>query len=153
MLGALGLAGGFYLLLIDTLDLPELYVGAGAVLLSLAMFAASRDPAPDAIAPRLRWWLRAWRVLARLPGDMAVVSLAALSQLVSRQRHRGALRAVPFAAGDAGSAAGRRALAEALGSVTPNTIVLGVDVQHGLILAHELRGRRGRASIDVLGLG
>lgn len=154
LIGALILAGSFYLLLIDTLDLPELYTGAGVVVLAAALFGASRDPEPTEIAPRALWWLRGWRVLARVPGDIAGVSFAALDQVVRRRPSYGGLRAVSFA-GDRNprTAAGRRALAEALGSLTPNTIVLGVDVERGLILAHELRPGHGRRSIDVLGLG
>jgi hypothetical protein len=97
-------------------------------------------------------------VLIRVPGDIAGVSIAALVQLTARRASYGALRAVPFGDREGGgddpaTAAGRRALAEALGSLTPNTIVLGVDVERRLILAHELRPGRGRDSIDVLRLG
>ncbi|HLH15186.1 MAG TPA: hypothetical protein VKV16_10390, partial [Solirubrobacteraceae bacterium] len=62
--------------------------------------------------------------------------------------------AVPFRFGDPENPrdAGRRALAEALGSLAPNTIILGVDPESGLILAHQLRRSGGSETIDVLGL-
>ena len=47
----------------------------------------------------------------------------------------------------------RRALAEAVGSLTPNTIVIGVDEERNLILGHQLRRSGGADGVDVLGLG
>ena len=49
--------------------------------------------------------------------------------------------------------AGRRALAESLGSFAPNTIVVGVDPEQELILGHQLRRRGGDEAIDILDLG
>ncbi len=147
------LVGGFYLVLIDTVDTPELYAGAGVVTLAVALFAAGRDPDAE-LRTRLIWWLRAGWALVRVPADIAITSWAAIVQLRHRHARCGRLRAVTFAAGGEQSEdAGRRALAEALGSLAPNTIIVGVDAERGLILAHELRPRQGRDSIDVLRLG
>ncbi len=84
-----------------------------------------------------------------------VVCLAILQQLVRPRSERGALRAVPFDFGERDSPrdAGRRALGEALGSLAPNTIVVGIDPEHNLILAHQLYLSGGSDAVDVLGLG
>ncbi len=152
---AFGFAGAFYLLLIDTTQLPELYAGAGATLMAAGGFEAARRGGLGGVSPRLTWLARGWRALAHLPADIFWVSLAALQQLVSPRHARGVLRAAPFAFGDADDPKdiGRRALAEALGSLTPNTIVIGIDAERNLILAHQLRRTGGADAADVLKLG
>jgi hypothetical protein len=105
-----------------------------------------------AISPA--WLIPAWRLLINIPLDIGRLSLAALAQLVRPRAPRGALRAFPFRHGPGAdpAAAGRRALAEALGSLAPNTIVIGIDRDRELILAHQLERSGGAETIDVLGL-
>lgn len=154
MLLGFGLAAAFYLLLIDTTDLPELYAGVGAALLSAILFELSCQQELVEISLAASALRHAWRVVVRAPVDIVVVSRVALAQLVRRQATRGVFRAVPFeAGGERGGDAGRRALAEALGSLTPNTIVLGVDVERDLLLVHQLHRAGGREQLDVLELG
>jgi hypothetical protein len=148
-----GLGGAVYLLLIDTLDSPELYAGAAAALLAGIAFAAAIEHDPQlSISPA--WMLHGWRALASVPGDIARVSGAALAQLASPRRSRGVLRAIPFEHGttQAPRDAGRRALVEALGSLAPNTIVVGIDPERELLLVHQLERHGGAEAIDVLGL-
>lgn len=149
------LAAPFYLLLIDITDLPELYAGAGIALLAAIGFAAGREQGFAEVSAAPTWLLRAWRGVAQVPPDVLRVSLAVLRQLARPRRERGVLRAVPF---DFGAAelprdAGRRALAEAVGSLAPNTIVIGIDRDRNLILAHQLQRSGGAEAIDVMGLG
>ncbi len=147
------LGGAVYLLLIDTTSLPELYVGAAVALLAGLGFEAAREQgaAEAAFSPRVL--ARAWRVLARIPLDIARVSLAALAQLVAPRAARGDLRAFHFRhGGESAHEVGRRALAEALGSLPPNTIVIGVDPDRDLILGHQLKVNGGADAVDVLGL-
>jgi hypothetical protein len=148
-------AGAFYLLLIDTTSSPELYAGAGAALLAALVCATAnrhglRGGRPGRVAP-----LRIIRALAQVPADVFWVSAAALAQLVSPRPTCGRMRAVPFRYGSAEDSGdmSRRALTEHLGSLAPNTIVLGVDEEHDLVLAHQLRPDHSRESIDPLGLG
>jgi hypothetical protein len=153
-LGAV-LAGGLYMLLIDTTSLPELYVGAGIVLLAALGFEASREQgrAEASLAPG--WLPRAWRAIARIPPDVARLTSEACLQLLSPSARRGTLRAVPFRHGDPHSSrdSGRRALAEAAGSLAPNTIVIGIDPDRDLLLVHQLRRNGDAASVDVTRLG
>lgn len=155
--GALGfaLSGSFYLLLIDITDLPELYAGAAVVLISALVFEAAREQGLAEVGLTAPQLLRLWRPLLRIPRDIALVSLAALAQALAPRASRGSLRAFPFHAGSPTGArdTGRRALAEAAGSLAPNTIVIGIDVERDLILGHQLWPSGGVENVDVLELG
>ena len=148
------LAAGFYMALIDTVDLPELYAAGAAVLLGAAAYEAARRQGVAEARISLRWVSRGWRVIVSVPRHIAWVSWQALAQAVAPRAARGTLRAVPFrAGGDGPSDAGRRALTEGLGSLAPNTIVIGVDGERDLLLVHQLRRSGGREQLDVLELG
>jgi hypothetical protein len=147
------LGGAFYFLLIDTRSLPELYVLAGVALLSAIAFAISREQEFSEAEFKLVWLRSAWRPVVRVPTDIATVCAAAIAQLVQPKRRRGQFRAVRFRGGMSGLDHGRRALTELLGSLAPNTIVLGIDPERGLLLVHQLRREGGRDELDVLRLG
>lgn len=143
-----------YLLLIDTTDLPELIVGALAATIAAAAFALGRDQYVAAETVRVHWLKRVWRPLARVPADVAALSWTAVRQLARPRETQGAFRAVRFRCHeDEAQRVGRWALAESLGSFAPNTIVVGVDPQRELILAHQLHRAGGAEAIDVLELG
>jgi hypothetical protein len=152
---AFAFSGAFYLLLIDTTDLPELYVGCSAAVLAALAFEVARKEgiAGGSVSPR--WLLRLWAVVGRVPADLLRLSWTALLQVASPRSSRGVLRAIPFGPGGGTPAreTGRRALAEALGSLAPNTIVIGVDTDRNLILAHQLRRSGRAATIDPAELG
>ena len=148
------LAAAFYMVLIDTVDLPELYAAIGALLLGGAAYEAARRQGVAEARMSARWLAKSWWVIAGVPRQIAWVSWQALAQLVSPREARGTLRAVPFRAGGEGSSdVGRRALAEGLGSLAPNTIVIGIDGERDLLLVHQLRCSGGREELDVLELG
>lgn len=147
-------AAALYLLLIDITDLPELYVGAGAAALAATAFELAREQDIAHLTARLRWIARAYRPLIKAPIDIAIVSIVAVRQLLRPRPMRGRFRAVPFRCGDEEQlVGGRAALAEALGSFAPNTIVVGVDEDRNLILAHQLLPTGGADAIDLLRLG
>jgi hypothetical protein len=147
-------SAALYLLLIDTTDLPELIVGAGAAVLAATGFELAREQAVARLGTRLRWVTRLHRPLLKAPSDIVVVSGLALRQLVRPRAVVGVFRAVPFqSGGDEALETGRRALAESFGSFAPNTIVIGVDPDRGVLLGHQLRPGGGDEAIDLLGLG
>jgi hypothetical protein len=148
------IGGGFYLLLIDTTSLPELYVLAGVALAcGIAVTLAREQGFVEARIAAL-WLARGWRLVWKVPGDIAIVCWEAVAQLVRPRRVRGEFRAAPFkATAETPPATGRRAIAETLGSVAPNTIVVGVDADRGLILVHQLRRQGGPGYLDVTGMG
>jgi len=144
-------AAAFYLLLIDSVDTPELIAAGVAAALAATGFALAREEHIAHEAIRLRWLVRAPLPVLRVPGDLAKLALVAARQLARPQPARGEFSTAPFATRDDGSfEMGRRALAEALGSFAPNTIVVGVDSDRELILAHKLSAG---GSIDPLQLG
>jgi hypothetical protein len=148
------LAGGLYLLLIDTTDTPELLLGAGITILAATGFSLARERYLAAETLRLAWLARVYRPLVQAPRDIVTVTRAALDQLRHPRDAQGVFRAVPFACGDDDAREiGRRALAESLGSFAPNTIIIGVDPERELLLGHQLRRRGGAEAIDILGLG
>ncbi|HEX4011873.1 MAG TPA: hypothetical protein VHX62_17760 [Solirubrobacteraceae bacterium] len=148
------LAAAFYMVLIDTVDLPEIYAAVAAVLLAGVAYQAGRRQrvAEAAIAPG--WLARAPRVVLSVPRQIGWLAGQAFAQLIHPRPVRGRFRAVAFDAGGATSRdAGRRALAEGLGSLAPNTIVLGIDAETDLLLVHQLRRAGGAEQLDVLRLG
>lgn len=147
------LAGLFYLVLIDTRELPELYALIVVALLAGLAFAVSVEQGLTEARMRASWLARAWRPLVRVPRDIVLVTQQALAQLVTRQPRRGQLRAVPFRTGESAEDVGRSALTESLGSFAPNTIVIGVDAQRHLLLVHQLRHDGDDEELDVLRLG
>lgn len=149
------LAGALYLLLIDTLDVPELVVGAVAAALAATGFELAREQQTvGGLRARLAWLARIHRPLSKVPTDIAMLSVLAIRQLVRPRAVNGTFRAVPFrCGGEHELETGRAALAESLGSFSPNTIIVGVDVERDLILGHQLRPGGGREAIDVLDLG
>ena len=149
------LAGGLYLLLIDTTSLPELIVLAGAAVIAATGFELAREQhTAGGMTARLRWVARLHRPLLKVPSDVAIVTIVALRQLVRPRNVTGSFLSVPFRSGpEHDIEAGRRAFAESFGSFAPNTIIVGVDVERELILGHQLHVKGGPEAIDVLGLG
>jgi hypothetical protein len=149
------LAGGLYLLLIDTTSLPELIVAVAAAAIAATAFDLAREQeTAGGLSVRLRWLATLPRALVKVPRDIALVSFMAFRQLLSPRRINGTFRAVPFHCGpEHDIEIGRRALAESFGSFAPNTIIVGVDVERELILGHQLRQTGGAEAIDVLRLG
>lgn len=153
VLGGL-IGGGFYFLLIDITGLPELYTLAGAAAAGGVTMLLAREQG-FVEARVLPWWvLRGWRLLYKIPQDIGILCWEAANQLTSPRAARGSFRAHHFGACASNPTdAGRRALAELLGSVSPNTIVIGVDVDRRLLLVHQLRRSGAPQDLDVTGLG
>jgi hypothetical protein len=148
------IGGGFYLLLIDTSSLPELYVLAGVALACGLLFLISREEGLEEAQIRPEWLAGAWRLVVRVPLDIALVCWQALAQLVRPRASRGEFRAVRFGAvAETPRDTGRRALTEAIGSVAPNTVVIGVDAERGLLLVHQLSRQGDAQDLDLLRLG
>jgi hypothetical protein len=147
-------AGALYLLLIDTTDLPELIVGAGAAAIAATGFELAREQrVAGGMSARLRWLGRLYRPLRGVPSDVLALTWLAARQLVRPRKVNGEFRSVPFQTHAQKHETGRRALAESFGSFAPNTIIIGVDAERELLLGHQLRRRGGDEAIDVLRLG
>jgi hypothetical protein len=154
IIAGLLIGGGFYFLLIDTTSLPELYVLAGVAVACAVAFQLAREQG-FVEARVLPWWLlRSWRLIWKIPSDIVVVCWEALAQLVRPRAVRGVFRATAFGSTHPSPTdTGRRALAETVGSVAPNTIIVGVDAERGLLLTHQLRRQGPPEDLDVTRLG
>ena len=150
-LGAL-LAGGFYVLLIDTSSLPELYVIPAVLLVAGAGFGLATRLGHTGYRLPVRELLAGWRAVAHVPRDMALVVWELADQLAHPRSARGSLRSVRIPdPGDDESTTIRAAISESLGSLAPNTIVIGYDRRTRRLLVHQLHHQGSDAALDPLG--
>ena len=143
---------GLWLVLVDTVEWPELVVGGSAAAIT-AVFAtlvyARRSEHLRLTPGMLRF---AYRPLVLLVADTVRVTGALVSELVHRQPVEGRLRAVRYrATGDSSDDVGRRILTEWGSSVAANRYAVGIDVEHDYLLVHQLVEASG--PLDPLELG
>ncbi len=150
---AFAVAAGFYLLLVDTVDLPELVALAVIAAIATVAFESSRRQGVAEAAFELSWLRQAWRPVVNVPRHALLISYEAVLQLVRAEPRRGSFRAIPFRGGEDAADQGRIAVTESLGSFAPNTIVIGIDSDRDLLLVHQLHRQGGREELDVLRLG
>jgi multisubunit Na+/H+ antiporter MnhE subunit len=146
-------SAAFWMVLTDSVRLSEMLAGAAVAALGATGFEVvrRRRTARQALRPDLA--LRAWRVLVRVPADVVRLTRAAFAQVIEREPARGQVLALPFGHldGDPGERA-RRAAAVGLGSVAPNTIVIGIDPETGMLLVHQLVPTGKPSDADPLAL-
>ena len=148
------IGGGFYFLLIDITGVPELWTLAGVAVGCGVTGALAREEGFLEVRIVPWWLLRGWRLLYQIPRDIGILCWEALVQLLAPRAVRGEFRAHRFSAVEpTPRAMGRRVVAEALNSVSPNSIVIGVDDERGLLLMHQLRRLGPPQDLDTTGLG
>jgi multisubunit Na+/H+ antiporter MnhE subunit len=134
------LLAALYALLADNPAEPELYTGAGAAAIGATGAVLVRFQRPTLLRPRLRWLRGAWRPVAGLVTDLGPLVLALVETGLLRRPGRSGFVEIPFAVvGDDPEETAYRALTEAFGSLAPNTVVVHVDTDRGVLLAHQLR--------------
>jgi hypothetical protein len=144
-----GVLGGLWMLLVDTVSTAEVLcavvvAAAGAFVTRLVIEGgAARMHHAENIVMALA------RQLARVPSDLWLLGLALWRALAGPPRpgrfHELALELPVDELGN-----GRRAEIELVGSLAPNTIVLGVDERR--VVVHQLLARQGeRESVVELG--
>jgi hypothetical protein len=134
-----GLCAGLWLMLVDRIEPSELVLGAGVC--TLAAFAATlvRARREVVLRPRPRWLAAAWRPALGMVGDLGPLVRALVARGVLRRDEHGTLVELPFAAVGAGpEETAYRVLTEVLGSTAPNTIVAAVELDRGVLVAHQL---------------
>jgi multisubunit Na+/H+ antiporter MnhE subunit len=146
-------SAALWMVLTDSVRIEELL--AGALIAALAATAAEvvrrQRLAPQALRPR--YALGVWRVLLRTVPDVGRLTRAAFVQAVQRRPVRGEIVTVPFPhTADDPDAAARRAIAVGLGSIAPNSIIVGVDREAGVLLVHQLEPTRDPDDLDPLRL-
>jgi multisubunit Na+/H+ antiporter MnhE subunit len=146
-------AAALWIVLTDSVQLPELVAGAVVATLAASGFELVRRQRVAEQAVRPDVWLRVWRVLGKAVPDVWRLTRAAFAQLAHREPVRGRVVAMPFGhAEDTPEARANRAAAVGLGSIAPNSIVIGVDPDSGLLLVHQLVPTRDPSDLDPLQL-
>jgi hypothetical protein len=145
---------GLWLLFVDTVEAPQLYAGAAVAAVAATASELVRHQRIAGVSPRPRRLLRLWRPVAAVPRDLWLL-VGEVAAAVGGRAPRGQFRELPFDPGDGSPEdLARHALAEGAGSFSPNTIVIGVDIERRALLAHQLVPDADPArSIDPLELG
>jgi multisubunit Na+/H+ antiporter MnhE subunit len=146
-------SAALWMVLTDSVRIAELVAGAGVAALAATGFELVRRQRVATQTFRLSLVKRLWRVLLGAVMDVGRLTRAAFSQVVQRRGSRGRVVAIPFRhGGDDPESRGRRAVAVGLGSIAPNSIVIGADRESGLLLVHQLEPTAKPADLDPLGL-
>ena len=129
---------GLWMLFVSLLQMNEFVAGLAAALLGAIGDAVVKATDFARFRPRLRHVLlilvEPWYV-AR---DTVIVFWELLRRIGGRPR-RSRLKVIPFDGGrDDVDSNARRALATAYTTISPNSIVLGIDREQNLLLLHEL---------------
>jgi multisubunit Na+/H+ antiporter MnhE subunit len=133
------LLAALWLALVDTVVVPELVVGAIAAAIAATGAVIVRGQRRLLLRPRLRWVRGAAGPLRRTVTDLVPLARALWRRGVRRRPEHGALVEVPYAAvADDPDAAAHRVFTEALGSLAPNTLIVGVDRERRTLLVHQL---------------
>ncbi|HEY2957128.1 MAG TPA: hypothetical protein VGM21_02805 [Actinomycetota bacterium] len=131
---------GLWLAFVSTLDRNEVLLG----LLAAALGATAQElvNAQDLVRFRLepRWLCGLWRLGGLALSDTWRLTVVLWRQLLRGQAVHGSFRTLPYQAPpeDEARANARKALLTAAVSVTPNTYVVGIEGDDGLILVHQL---------------
>jgi multisubunit Na+/H+ antiporter MnhE subunit len=146
-------SAALWMLLADSAQVAVLVAGAAVATLAATAFESVRRQRVAAQALRPVLALRIWRVVVRAVPDIGRLTRAAFAQLIRPQAARGRVLAMPFGhTEDDPDARALRAVAIGLGSIAPNTVVIGVDPDSGLLLVHQLEPTRRPSDLDPLQL-
>jgi hypothetical protein len=134
------LLSALYVVLVFKTEFEEYVAGVICGLVSAVGVDLVRTHGSVRIAPGLGWVRGAARVPGEVLVDTALLVRVLWRVVVRREVVRGQYRVVPFAGarGSSPEAAGRRAVAKWIGSVAPNTLIVGFDEHHDRVLVHQL---------------
>lgn len=127
-----------WILFVFQLTPSEIVVGT--VCSALAAFAlyATLEIVPLCFQPKLRWIAQCWRLPGMIAQDLWIL-LKALARHLGYQPSQAVFQLEHFdATGEDCRAAARRALAVLFLSITPNSVVLLVDLENSTLFLHQL---------------
>jgi multisubunit Na+/H+ antiporter MnhE subunit len=139
-LGWAVLSMALWLAFTTTINKSQAVVGLGTSIIAATAGEIVRARIPVGFRPRLRWFRHAVRLPWSIVKDTATVLAVLANHVTGRKRVRGQWRAVPFPHGSPQDheAGARRALVTAGVTMTPNTVVVGVDADRDELLVHQL---------------
>lgn len=133
------LCAALWLALIDRTRLDEMLTGVVAATIGATAAVLVRQERHTVVRPRVRWFARSGRVLVAFVADLWPLARTLVVRGVLRRDEAGEIFEVPFeAAGDDPRDAAFRVFTAALGSFGPNTVVLEIDADAGVLRAHQL---------------
>ncbi len=139
-----------WLLFTSTVSPSDSGLGMCASLVAATAGVAIQSRGAFGFRLSLRLLRRAWRIPIHIVTDTAVVFAALVHHATGRKRVRGTWAAIPFeAGGDDPESATRRAYVTLASSIAPNSLVVGVDGDEGVILVHQLVSDPGSAEEAV----
>jgi multisubunit Na+/H+ antiporter MnhE subunit len=144
-----GFLAGAWMLLVDTVSSAEVACAVAAALAGVVITRLVFGSGIAGMRPTVSLCSGLARQLARVPVDMWLLAVA-LGRALAGHRRAGRFYelSLRLAVNENGNA--RRAGIELLGSLAPNTIVLGVDEQR--VVVHQLVARqRERAGVREIG--
>lgn len=144
-----GLLGGVWMLLVDTVSIAEAASAVTAALIGVFITWLVFASDIGSMLPARGVLVALARQLARVPVDLWLLAVALRRALAGRRR-QGRFHELALELPMDERANGRRAAIELVGSLAPNTIVLGVDEQR--VVVHQLLARH-REREDVVEVG
>lgn len=131
----------------------ESLVGAFAALAGSLVYLLLRLKTGFTFQPRMSELLQAWRLPWYLLTDSLVIIQVLFEDLFGKQKAGSFYRATAFETGDEEHSreVTRQVLATAFTTVTPNSVVVGVDVKRKQMLFHQLR--RSELTVMTKNLG
>jgi len=139
---------GWWILLVGTNSGLELLAGGCAALLAALLALGLRRRGLMRYRIRARWLVKALKVPWRVVYECGVVFGALGMHMAGMRRMSSRYRAFEFPAGGTDpESRGKRAVAAVADSISPNTMPVDVDPEHGVALRHELDPRRSSNSM------
>lgn len=128
---------GLWMLFVSQVKVSEAIVGVAAAILGAAAAGMVKEKGFGRFRPRAKWLLlfafEPWYVLT---GSASI--LWALAKRLLGKRSDAQFKVVPFRGGKDPRSAARRALAITLTTISPNSIVVGIDKKKNFMLVHQI---------------
>jgi multisubunit Na+/H+ antiporter MnhE subunit len=130
---------GLYLLFVGKVSVPELLVGAVVALLGVIAWTVTWEEGLGTVIADVRLLALVRYVFVQVVADTFRAMKVLALQLFARRPAPSLFRLVPFdPGGDDPRSVTRRALAVAYPSVSPNTVVLDIDLAERCLLLHQI---------------
>ena len=130
----------FYMLLVFKTEPAEIVAGAicGAISATAALLVHRHGHV--AFAPGWGWWRAALRLPRAIVVDTWRLVVVLWRVIVRREKVTGRILVLPYKDARRGGvdAMSRRAVAKWIGSVSPNTLIIGFAEKHDRVLVHQL---------------
>ncbi|HYZ57156.1 MAG TPA: Na+/H+ antiporter subunit E [Streptosporangiaceae bacterium] len=138
---------GFWVSVDDSIGLAELLAGAGAAALGAFLAELAGYQAATQFRMRIEWVAPALRLPGQVLRDTVIVFGALWKRLARGEQPASGFRELPVRFGDdSPEGVTRRALLVGANSLAPNTFVLGIDRDRGVMVVHQLVVNQGRAA-------